>query len=280
MKVMSESVKPHLLHELERANRVAHRSGHGAPVVPGASLIGLWLLLPLALAGLAVVIVGLAMLLESHRTAPDLPLDWRPWLALTLALQLVYWTGIARLGGRSWFYGLWALLPGVALVPTFFIARDALMRGRIIEPVPGSRNGAHPEAGVTGEDAVPLVAVDVSAVSGVAVEPQVLPSATTTQPGGQRGLGPLTAVVLIGVLLFAGTAFALINARTSLHDCMGEPEIVEQQSDYLTLRRDQEAAYQEFVSGRLSYEGYREYVVRTEEVDRSLSAAIAACLAT
>ena len=108
---------------LRDMNRIIRRSDSGA--VTAASFIGLWLLIPLALGALAYVLVGTWLLMSPFDRG--LAIDWKPWLLLTLLLQAGYWTLVSRAAGRSPLNGLWGLAPFVALVPTFAIARSALL---------------------------------------------------------------------------------------------------------------------------------------------------------
>jgi apolipoprotein N-acyltransferase len=76
-------------------------------------------------------ILGIIALLTSQAgevaaNAEPPALDWRWWLGLTIAFQVVYWLLIAPRPVT----GLWAVLPVIALIPTFFIAREALLDRR------------------------------------------------------------------------------------------------------------------------------------------------------
>jgi len=99
--------------------------------VSGAALVGLWLLLPMALGAVSYAVLGIAELLMSPTmniagNAEAAGIDWMWWLGLTIALQVVYWLLIAPRRITC----LWALIPVVALIPTFFMAREILLRGR------------------------------------------------------------------------------------------------------------------------------------------------------
>jgi len=99
--------------------------------VSGAALIGLWLLLPMALGAVSYAVLGIAELLTSPTmiitgNAKPAVIDWMWWLGLTIALQVVYWLLIAPRRITC----LWAVIPVIALIPTFFMAREILLRGR------------------------------------------------------------------------------------------------------------------------------------------------------
>ncbi|NQW73573.1 MAG: hypothetical protein HQ453_12660 [Actinobacteria bacterium] len=99
--------------------------------VSGAALIGLWLLLPMALGAVSYAVLGIAELLTSPTmiitgNAEPAVIDWMWWLGLTIALQVVYWLLIAPRRITC----LWAVIPVIALIPTFFMAREILLRGR------------------------------------------------------------------------------------------------------------------------------------------------------
>jgi apolipoprotein N-acyltransferase len=99
--------------------------------VSGAALVGLWLLIPVALGAVSFAVLGITELLTSPAlnsmasTEPAV-VDWRWWLGLTIALQVVYWLLIAPRPITC----LWAVLPVIALIPTFFMAREVLLVGR------------------------------------------------------------------------------------------------------------------------------------------------------
>ena len=108
--------------------------------VSGAALVGLWLLIPAALGGAGYALVGLISMLTVTQAAPGVEAEqaavaWQWWLLATVLLQSVYWVLIAPRPMR----GLWALLPVLALIPTFGIARDVLLR----PGSPGGRRNAH-----------------------------------------------------------------------------------------------------------------------------------------
>lgn len=99
--------------------------------VSGAALVGLWLLIPVALGAVSFAVLGITELLSapalnSMANADLAVIDWMWWLSLTIALQVVYWLLIAPRPITC----LWALLPVIALIPTFFMAREVLLVGR------------------------------------------------------------------------------------------------------------------------------------------------------
>ena len=103
----------------------------GGERVSGAALVGLWLLLPMALGAVSYAVLGIAELLTSPTmniagNAEAAGMDWMWWLGLTIALQVAYWLLIAPRRITC----LWALIPVVALIPTFFMTREILLRDR------------------------------------------------------------------------------------------------------------------------------------------------------
>lgn len=124
-------------------NDITSASTPEAERVSGASLIGLWLLIPFALGAAAYAILGIASMLAAPAELPAEPavIDWQWWLGLTIALQVIYWMLIAP---RP-LAGLWAIIPVVSLIPTFFVARDALLersaRSSAVVPPDSSSEG-------------------------------------------------------------------------------------------------------------------------------------------
>lgn len=114
------------LEELRDMNKVVRRVEAGADTVTAASQFAVWILLPVSLGGLAYIAVGVWLLMAPYD--PNLSPDWRLLLLLTLVLQGIYWAFVSRAAGRNPVNGLWGLLPVIALIPTFFIARTALLR--------------------------------------------------------------------------------------------------------------------------------------------------------
>lgn len=110
-----------------------------------ASLLGVWLLIPLALGGVAFVLNVLAITVVSAVSGNGIPLEVPltdlnvSWLVTTLVFQTAYWCLVAR----PWFWGFWAVIPIVALIPTFFIARRVLAEpaeaAEAAEPVESER---------------------------------------------------------------------------------------------------------------------------------------------
>lgn len=90
-------------------------------MVSGASVVGVWLLIPLALFGVSYVltsIVSVALLSPGP--------NGYVLLGITLMLQVFYWCLVAITADRSWAMGLWALIPVISLIPTFGLARGAV----------------------------------------------------------------------------------------------------------------------------------------------------------
>lgn len=105
------------------ANSIVHRSPNAPSGATAASVFALWILIPLALGALAYILIGLVLLLGSYE--PGRSVDPRLWVFSTLVLQTAYWSFLADRKGLGALRGLWALIPVVALIPTFGIARAA-----------------------------------------------------------------------------------------------------------------------------------------------------------
>jgi len=89
--------------------------------VSGASVIGLWLLLPFAILGAAYLICALIVILfHGDQLEALYP------VGLSVIATTAHWCWIARRVGREWTFGLWALIPVVGLFPTFVLAREAV----------------------------------------------------------------------------------------------------------------------------------------------------------
>jgi len=86
-----------------------------------ASIFALWILIPLALGALAYTVLGLWLMLSPFE--PDRSVDPGLWIFVTLVFQSAYWAFLADRIESSPLKGLWALLPLIALIPTFPIAR-------------------------------------------------------------------------------------------------------------------------------------------------------------
>ena len=85
----------------------------------------------MALGAVSYAVLGIAELLTSPTlnitgNAEPAVIDWMWWLGLTIALQVAYWLLIAPRRITC----LWALIPVVALIPTFFMTREILLRDR------------------------------------------------------------------------------------------------------------------------------------------------------
>ena len=90
-------------------------------MVSGASVVGVWLLIPLALVGVSYVIASIVAVALLSPGPSGYVL-----LGITIVLQVFYWCLIAITAGRSWAMGLWALIPAISLIPTFGLARGAV----------------------------------------------------------------------------------------------------------------------------------------------------------
>lgn len=112
--------------DLASANRLRPVSHRADEVANAAAVTGIWLLLPLAVGAVSFMLLGLIVLGVSDDLDPGVP--FAAWLVVTLALQALYWVWMASVAGRNPLEGLWALIPIVALVPTFSIARAVALR--------------------------------------------------------------------------------------------------------------------------------------------------------
>lgn len=110
---------------LTAANRLRPMSQRVDEVASAAAVTGIWLLFPLAIGGFTFLLLGLIILAISSDPDPGIP--FFAWLILTLALQALYWVWIAHVSGRNPINGLWALIPVVALIPTFPLARAVVL---------------------------------------------------------------------------------------------------------------------------------------------------------
>jgi hypothetical protein len=112
---------------LRAANSVVPPSRRADERVNAASFVGLWLLLPIAIGGVARLLLGLLVLILPG----DFSVPTVLWLVLTLVLQAGFWALVCQRSGQPPAKGLWALIPVVAFLPTFFIARRALLAQRV-----------------------------------------------------------------------------------------------------------------------------------------------------
>lgn len=110
---------------LTATNRLRPASQRADEVAGAAAVTGIWLLFPLAIGGFTFLFLGILILAISEDPDPGVP--FFAWLILTLALQALYWVWIAHVSGRNPISGLWALIPVVALIPTFPLARAAVL---------------------------------------------------------------------------------------------------------------------------------------------------------
>lgn len=126
--------------DLTSANRLRPVSHRADEVANAAAVTGIWLLLPLAVGAVSFMLLGLIVLGVSDDLEPGVP--FAAWLVVTLALQTLYWVWMASVAGRHPLEGLWALIPIVALVPTFSIARAVALRSAV-----GPNPDPSPQAG-------------------------------------------------------------------------------------------------------------------------------------
>jgi hypothetical protein len=88
------------------------------------TFIGIWLLLPLAIGGLAFAVVGMFVLALSAEETNQFVLPWKIWLPVTLILQSLYWMRMSHTSGRIMWRGLWALIPLLGMIPLFSVAKS------------------------------------------------------------------------------------------------------------------------------------------------------------
>lgn len=126
--------------DLTSANRLRPVSHRADEVANAAAVTGIWLLLPLVVGAVSFMLLGLIVLGVSDDLEPGVP--FAAWLVVTLALQTLYWVWMATVAGRNPLEGLWALIPVVALVPTFSIARAVALRSAAgPAPAPSPQEG-------------------------------------------------------------------------------------------------------------------------------------------
>ena len=113
---------------IREANSIVRRSPNAPSGVTAASVFALWILIPLALGAFAYIVIGLVLLLSAYE--PGQSVDPRLWIFSTLVFQTAYWSFLADRKGLGALTGLWALIPVVALIPTFSIARAAAQTAR------------------------------------------------------------------------------------------------------------------------------------------------------
>lgn len=126
---------------LTSINRLRPTSQRADEVASAAAVTGIWLLFPLAIGAFTFLFLGLLILGISDEPEPSVP--FLAWLILTLALQALYWVWIAHVSGRNPIIGLWALLPVIALVPTFPLARAAVLSNGAVAASPDEVDGYH-----------------------------------------------------------------------------------------------------------------------------------------
>jgi hypothetical protein len=126
--------------DLASTNRLRPVSHRADEVANAAAVTGIWLLLPLVVGAVSFMLLGLIVLGVSDDLEPGVP--FAAWLVVTLALQTLYWVWMATVAGRNPLEGLWALIPVVALVPTFSIARAVALRSAAgPAPAPSPQEG-------------------------------------------------------------------------------------------------------------------------------------------
>jgi hypothetical protein len=107
--------------DLVSANRVRANPKQKSQVGTLSSLIGLWVLLPLAMSGLCFVGVYIVFeLFLSDLSNEGLgQMFFIVWYLLSLFSQTIYWMWIAQSTGINVFQGLWSLVPFIGWVKTF-----------------------------------------------------------------------------------------------------------------------------------------------------------------
>jgi hypothetical protein len=123
---MADTVGRESATSINKLRTVTHRADG---VASAATVTGVWLLIPFALGAVTQIVLGLLVLSISDDQDPSVPSG--AWLAATLLLQTAYWAWMAYVSGRNPLVGLWALIPIVALIPTFSIARSVALRGGV-----------------------------------------------------------------------------------------------------------------------------------------------------
>lgn len=122
--------------ELATVNRLRPAARRADEVAGTAAVVGIWLLLPFAIGALVFIFLGLVILAASDAPEPSMPVA--AWLVITVLLQTLYWVWMADVAGRHPLQGLWALIPLVALIPTFSLARSVALRSGAAYPGEGA----------------------------------------------------------------------------------------------------------------------------------------------
>ena len=93
-----------------------------------SSLFGLWILLPLAISGLAFVGIHIVMTIFFGNSVT---INWNQvllisWLLVSIICQTVYWMCITKSLGLTSSAGLWSLVPIIGWIKTFQYARSKI----------------------------------------------------------------------------------------------------------------------------------------------------------
>jgi hypothetical protein len=124
------TTSPELTAELSNANRIEPSRTLESERVRVSTLMGVWLLIPLALGALAFILNGMFLVVQARFSDDPAMFEINfadfnvTWLVLTMILQVAYWCLLSR----PWYYGFWAVVPVIGLLPTFFLARQCLQR--------------------------------------------------------------------------------------------------------------------------------------------------------
>ena len=105
-------------------NKVRLNPKQAGEVASVPTFIGIWLLLPLAIGGIAFVLVGMLALILRANDSEQLLFPWKIWLPVTLILQSLYWMRMSHTSGRSMWRGLWALISILGMIPLFSVAKS------------------------------------------------------------------------------------------------------------------------------------------------------------
>jgi hypothetical protein len=109
-------------------NRVRINPKQTNEVGNASSLVGLWILLPLAISGLAFVGIHIVMTIFFGNSVT---INWNQvllisWLLVSTICQTIYWMRITKSLGLISFAGLWSLVPIIGWIKTFQYAHSKI----------------------------------------------------------------------------------------------------------------------------------------------------------
>lgn len=113
-------------------NRVRINPKQTNEIGNASSLVGLWILLPLAISGLAFVGIHIVMTIFFGNSVT---INWNQvllisWLLVSIICQSIYWMRITKSLGLTSFAGLWSLVPVAGWFKTFRFAYLAVGKNK------------------------------------------------------------------------------------------------------------------------------------------------------